>query len=48
MWHDRVLHRAFEVFGGVPDIELADANDAVPRAVIEALAAATRPAAAPA
>lgn len=48
VWHDRVLHRAFEVFGGVPDIELADANEAVPRAVIEALAAATRPAAAPA
>ncbi len=42
VWHDKVLHRAFEVFGGVPELELVDANSAVPAALLQDLAAATR------
>jgi uncharacterized protein (DUF362 family) len=42
VWHDRVLHRAFEVFGGVPDVELVDANSGVPAALVDDLARATR------
>lgn len=42
IWHDKVLHHAFTVFGGVPQIELADANDAVPAPLREELARATR------
>lgn len=42
IWHDKVLHRAFEIFGGVPQIELTDANDAVPVALRDELGRATR------
>jgi len=42
VWHDRVLHRAFEVFGGVPDLELVDANGGVPATLVDNLARATR------
>lgn len=37
VWDDKVLRRAFEVFGGVPPIELVDANGAVPDAIRSAL-----------
>jgi hypothetical protein len=42
IWDDRILGRAFEVFGGVPRVELAVANDGVPRALEQRLAAAVR------
>lgn len=42
IWHDKVLHRAFEVFGGVPELELANANAAVPAAILDDLAVRTR------
>ena len=41
IWHDKVLNRAFEVFDGVPEIELADANDGVSAEILGRLAAAT-------
>ena len=40
VWDDRVLRRAFEVFDGVPRVELVDANGLVPRETSRALAAA--------
>ncbi len=42
VWHDKVLNRAFEVFGGVPDLDLGDVNGAVPADVLGRLAGATR------
>lgn len=42
VWDDKVLRRAFDVFGGVPPLELIDANDAVPDAVVSTLAKQTR------
>jgi hypothetical protein len=42
VWDDRILSRAFDVFGGVPRVELAHANDGVPPAVEERLSAAVR------
>jgi uncharacterized protein (DUF362 family) len=42
VWDDKVLRRAFDVFGGVPPLELVDANDAVPDAILSALAQHTR------
>jgi uncharacterized protein (DUF362 family) len=42
VWDDKVLRRAFDVFGGVPPLELIDANDAVPGAIVSALAQHTR------
>jgi hypothetical protein len=37
IWDDRVLNRAFEVFGGIPQIELVDVEDTVPQETREAL-----------
>ena len=31
IWDDRVLNRAYEVFGGVPKVDLIDIEDSVPR-----------------
>ncbi|MBT8358522.1 MAG: DUF362 domain-containing protein, partial [Desulfobacterales bacterium] len=31
IWDDRVLNRAYEVFGGVPKVDLVDIEDSVPR-----------------
>lgn len=42
VWQDRVLNRAFDVFDGVPEVDLVDANDGVPDGVLAALQAATR------
>lgn len=42
VWDDKVLRRAFEVFGGVPPIELVNANDAVPDPILQGLGAQTR------
>jgi uncharacterized protein (DUF362 family) len=42
VWDDRILRRAFDVFGGVPRVELADVNDGVPAALEQRLAAAVR------
>jgi uncharacterized protein (DUF362 family) len=39
IWDDRVLLRAFEAFGGVPRVELVDADGAVPRALRERFSA---------
>lgn len=32
IWDDRVLNRAFEVFGGIPRVELADTGHSIPEA----------------
>jgi uncharacterized protein (DUF362 family) len=37
IWDDRVLNRAYEVFGGIPRVELVDVGDAVPQGIREAL-----------
>ncbi|HWU41676.1 MAG TPA: DUF362 domain-containing protein, partial [Candidatus Acidoferrum sp.] len=37
IWDDRVLHRAFEVLGGVPLVTLASANTALPEALKQRL-----------
>ena len=37
VWDDRVLNRAYEVFGGVPEIALVDVGNPVPEEVIAAL-----------
>lgn len=42
VWHDKVLHRAFTVFGGVPEVELSDDAGAVPAEILAGLSAATR------
>jgi len=31
IWEDRVLNRAYEVFGGIPEIKLVDVGDSVPQ-----------------
>jgi hypothetical protein len=31
IWDDRVLNRAYDVFGGVPKVDLVDIEDSVPR-----------------
>ncbi len=41
VWHDKVLRRAFDVFGGVPGIDLGDDDGRVPQAVRDRLVAAT-------
>jgi len=33
IWDDRVLNRAYEVFGGIPEVELVNVEDSVPREV---------------
>jgi len=38
-WSDRVLRRAFELSGGVPRVELLDADESVPKDVRERLQA---------
>ena len=38
VWDDRTLRRAFQLAGGVPRVELAAANDAVPKTLREGLA----------
>jgi uncharacterized protein (DUF362 family) len=37
IWDDRVLNRAYEVFGGIPQIELVHVEDTVPQETREAL-----------
>jgi len=45
IWDDRVLRRAFELSGGVPDLEIADALGDLPAAIRKQLKASTsRPA----
>jgi hypothetical protein len=39
IWDDRVLRRAFELHGGVPRVELAEANHSVPVALADKLRA---------
>ncbi len=41
IWDDRVLRRAFEVFGGVPDLELADALGDLPAPIMQMLKQST-------
>jgi uncharacterized protein (DUF362 family) len=38
VWDDRTLRRAFQLGGGVPKVELAEANGAVPKTLRETLA----------
>ena len=42
IWDDRMLRRGFEVFGGVPDIEVEAANGELPPGLMETLGQATR------
>jgi uncharacterized protein (DUF362 family) len=45
IWDDRVLRRAFEVFGGVPELEIADALGNMPAPILQMLTqSTTRPA----
>ena len=37
IWDDRVLNRAYEVFGGIPKIKLVDVGDSVPQETLEGL-----------
>jgi hypothetical protein len=37
IWDDRVLNRAYEVFGGIPEIKLVDMGDSVPQETKEGL-----------
>jgi hypothetical protein len=37
IWDDRVLNRAYEVFGGIPEVELVDVGDSVPQKAKEGL-----------
>jgi uncharacterized protein (DUF362 family) len=38
IWDDRVLNRAYEVFGGIPRVELVDVGDSVPPETLAKLA----------
>ncbi len=40
IWDDRVLNRAYDLFGGVPGINLVDSNESVPPETKQRLAAA--------
>jgi uncharacterized protein (DUF362 family) len=42
IWDDPTLSRAFEVFGGVPRVELEDASAAIPAPLLQTLEGATR------
>ena len=37
IWDDRVLNRAHQVFGGIPEVKLVDVGESVPQEVIEGL-----------
>jgi hypothetical protein len=41
IWDDRVLDRAYQVFGSVPAVVLESANDVVPQALRKRLAEGT-------
>jgi uncharacterized protein (DUF362 family) len=43
VWDDRVLRRAYQVFGNVPAVIFEPANDAAPQALIKKLAESTTP-----
>jgi uncharacterized protein (DUF362 family) len=43
IWDDRVLNRAYQVFGNMPAVVLEPANDAVPQALKKRLAECTTP-----
>ncbi|MBN2556504.1 MAG: DUF362 domain-containing protein [Anaerolineales bacterium] len=38
IWDDRVLNRAYQVFGGIPEISMITVKNTVPQAVIDSLA----------
>ena len=38
IWEDRVLNRAYEIFGGIPRVELVDVGDSVPQETLAGLA----------
>jgi len=42
IWDDRVLNRAYQLWGGVPKIKLVDSNGIVPQEVMTKLAAMTK------
>jgi uncharacterized protein (DUF362 family) len=37
IWDDRVLNRAYEIFGGIPQLSLLNVNDTVPDDILRAL-----------
>ena len=43
IWDDRVLRRAFEVFGGVPELEIADALGNMPAPILQMPTQSTTP-----
>jgi uncharacterized protein (DUF362 family) len=43
IWDDRVLRRAFELYGGIPKIEFIEANSGIPAEVKRRLSAMTTP-----
>jgi uncharacterized protein (DUF362 family) len=42
IWDDRMLRRGFEIFGGVPNLEIADAIGDLPSPIMELMARSTR------
>ena len=47
IWDDRVLDRAYQVFGNVPAVVLREANGVVPQALMERLAQCITPSGVP-
>lgn len=43
IWDDRVLNRAYQIFGGVPRVKLVDADGSIPKAIKQKLAEYTTP-----
>jgi hypothetical protein len=43
IWDDRVLNRAYQIFGSRPTVALEPANDAVPQTLKKRLAECTTP-----
>ena len=41
IWDDRVLRRSFEIAGGIPEVNLIEANSAIPPDLKQRLAAMT-------
>ena len=43
IWDDRVLRRAFDIYGGIPKLKFIEANSIIPAEVIRRLSAMTTP-----
>ena len=43
IWDDRVLRRAFEIYGGIPKLKFIEANSSIPAELKRRLSAMTTP-----